>query len=157
MVEVIKKDNFNVSKNDVIATLENSIYKDRYKVYETFLKKKDVRWRRGKKDEFQRSLVDSGLKYFAYIKFYLDGDNKYAIVAGKSGSKKVNPTSGCDLSFSTNPEHGEARRWLKKMEKKWCQTEIIIIWSNDIDEKKNEEEAFNIERYLKETFNLLGS
>ncbi len=32
------------------------------------------------------SLVDGGLNYFAYIKFYLDNGQKYALVAGKTGS-----------------------------------------------------------------------
>ena len=153
MVKVVDKNDFTVSKEDIIDYLENSIYKNRYKVYDTFLGQEDTRWKRGQKYKFQQSLVASELNYFAYIKFYLDKDKKIALVAGKSGSKRVNTTSGCDLSFSTKPEHGEARKWLLKKGKCWCQTEIIIIWTKTASEK----EAFDIERNLQKKFDLFGS
>lgn len=157
MVNVKDKDNFNVSKNDILNYLANSKYKSRYNVYETFLRQEDIRWMRGKKRDFQQSLVDIDLNYFAYIKFYLKEGKEYALVVGKSGSKKVNKTSGCDLSFSTNIEHGQARKWLSQNSKLWCQTEIIIVWTNAIEKIDSEKEAYMIESDLQKKFDLFGS
>ena len=155
------ENNFKISKEEMIESLKKSVYKNRFKVYNTFLLQDEDRWRRGKKKEFQDSLANDKLNYFAYVKFYLDkndkNDKKYAIVAGKSGSTKVNQ-SGCDLSFSTKQEDGNARKWLQENKKQWCQTEILVIWPEQTDKiDENEKEAFEIERYLQETFCLLGS
>lgn len=76
------------------------------------------RWGIGCKYKFQQSLEDENLYYFVYIKFYLDNGKKYALVAGKSSSNKVNQT-GCDLGFYEYPRfEGEAY----DNKKQWCQT-----------------------------------
>lgn len=144
---------------EVIDMLNSMSDKYVYKVYDTCLEQGKHRWGRGKKSRFQKSLVDGELKYFAYIKFYLDDGEKYAIVAGKSGSLNVNKSSGCDLSFSLNNKHGKARRWLNTNHKEWCQTEIIVVTRKEEveDNKENEKIAFEIESDLKKCFDLLGS
>jgi len=147
---------FNLSKEDILCKLENTEYKDRYKIFNTCLEQGADRWRRGKKSEFQKSLVNDKLFYFAYIKFYLDNDNEYALVAGKSGSYTV-ISSGCDLGFYEYPEKGPAKEWLHNNNKKWCQTEILIIRTIAKDKKISEKEAFAIEKFLVSSFGLLES
>lgn len=144
---------------EVIDMLNSMSDKYVYKVYDTCLEQDKDRWGWGKKSRFQKSLVDGELKYFAYIKFYLDDGEKYAIVAGKSGSLNVNKSTGCDLSFSLNNKHGKARRWLNTNHKEWCQTEIIVVTRKEEveDNKENEKIAFEIESDLKKCFGLLGS
>lgn len=73
MVNVKDKETFQISMEDIIGELENSEYKQRYKIYNTCLGQDANRWRRGYKSKFQQSLVDDNLMFFAYIKFYLDG------------------------------------------------------------------------------------
>lgn len=158
MAKGMDRKNFEYSKDDIITILEESTGEIGLKVYNTFLEQEAIRWKRGKKNCFQQSLVDDGLEYFSYVKFYIGDDGKkYALVAGKSGSKSVNKSSGCDLSFSIKPEHGAARKWLEKHHKSWCQTEILIVWKNNVDIKESEKKAFEIEAYLQKTFGLLGS
>ena len=105
--------------------------------------------------------MEDQLENFAYIKFYFDDGKEYAIVAGKSGSLRVNKSSGCDLSFSTDLKHGKVRKWLQENKKECCQTEILIVYSDDKGLEKNLEEnrkkAYEIEGKLKKAFELLGS
>lgn len=144
---------------EVIDMLNSMSDKYVYKVYDTCLEQDKDRWGRGKKSKFQRSLAADGLDYFGYIKFCLDDGEKYAIVAGKSGSLNVNKSSGCDLSFSVDVKDGPAREWLRDNNKEWCQTEIIVVTRKEEveDNKENEKIAFEIESDLKKCFGLLGS
>ena len=157
MINVKDKETYQISKEDIILKLENSEYKERYKIYDTYLGQDAHRWRRGYKSKFQQLLVDDNLKFFAYIKFYVDGGKKYALVAGKSGSYIVNNTSGCDLGFYLHPQKGCAKKWLHDNEKQWCQTEFLVIESNAEEKEKSCKEAEKIERYLVSTFGLFES
>lgn len=156
MVNIKNKGTLNISKEDILCELENSKYKGRYKIYNTYLEQDEDKWHRGKLNEFEQSLVDDKLYYFAYIKFYLDDGKEYALVAGKSGSRNVN-NSGSDVRFYVYPKKGAAKEWLYKNNKQWCQTEILII--RTIAEEKNisEKEAFEIEKYLVNTFGIFES
>ena len=155
MVRVRDKINFNVTIDEIVDYLKISGYK--YHICKTCLEENAVRWQRGRKFDFQESLADDNLLYFAYIKFYIcQNGEKYALVSGKSGSKKVN-YSGCDLSFSTNIKHGRARKWLKCNEKKWCVTEILVIHTNATEKNKSNKEAYDIEGCLQQKFDLYGS
>lgn len=147
---------FNISKEDILCELENSTYKGRYKIFNTYLEQGADRWRRGYKSKFQQSLVDNKLYYFAYVKFYLDNDNEYALVAGKSGSYTVN-SSGCDLGFYLYPQKGSAKRWLCDNKKQWCQTEFLVISTNAEEKEQSNKEAVEIENYLVDTYGLLPS
>ena len=70
------ENNFKISKEEMIESLKKSVYKNRFKVYNTFLLQDEDRWRRGKKKEFQDSLANDKLNYFAYVKFYLDKNDQ---------------------------------------------------------------------------------
>lgn len=157
MVNVKDKENFQISMEDIIGELENSEYKDSYKIYDTYLGQDADRWRRGYKSKFQQSLVDDNLMFFAYIKFYVDDGKKYALVAGKSGSYNVNNSSGCDLCFYLYPQKGSAKKWLSDNEKQWCQTEFLVIATNAEEKEESCIEAAKIEKYLVRTFGLFES
>ncbi|MBZ9635075.1 hypothetical protein [Clostridium sp. FP1] len=157
MLNVKDKETFQISMEDIIGELENSEYKERYEIYDTYLGQDADRWRRGYKSKFQQSLVDDNLMYFAYIKFYVGGEKKYALVAGKSGSYTVNNSSGCDLGFYLYPQKGSAKKWLYDNEKQWCQTEFLVIATNVEEKEKSCKEAEAIEKYLVRTFGLFES
>lgn len=157
MVNSEDKENFRITKDDIIEKLKNSEYKERYKVYDTYLGQDADRWRRGYKSKYQQALVHDKLMYFAYIKFYVDNGEKYALVAGKSGSYNVNKSSGCDLGFYVYPEKGPAKKWLYDNKKQWCQTEFLVISTNADEKDKSCKEAEIIEKYLMNTFGLFES
>lgn len=156
MENVKDEKTFNISKQDILCELENSKYKGRYKIFNTYLEQDKGRWRRGKHKEFEQSLIDDNLYYFAYIKFYLNDGKEYALVAGKSGSLNVNYT-GSDVRFREYPEKGEAKDWLNKINKQWCHTEILIIRTSETDKKASNNEALEIENDLVSTFGLFES
>lgn len=147
------KSNKKYSKEQIISTLKKTKYSSRYKIYDTCLDQNEIRWKYGKRTKYENKLKEDGLKFFAFIKFYLDKNgNKIGLVAGKSGSRNV--ISRSDLNFSTNPKHGEARQFLKDNHLSWCQTEVLIIGAIENDYKMNRKEAFRIESQLKDWFNL---
>lgn len=157
MVNVKDKENFRIRMEDIIKELENSEYKKKYKIYETYLEQDADRWRRGYKSKFQQSLIDNNLMFFAYIKFYIDDGNEYALVAGKSGSYTVNNSSGCDLGYYLYPQKGPAKKWLYDNGKQWNQTKFLVIATNVEEKEKSCIEALKIEKYLVHTFGLLES
>ncbi len=157
MVNVKDKETFRISMEDIIKELENSEYKEKYKIYDTYLEQGDDRWRRGYKSKFQQLLVDDNLMFFAYIKFYIDDGKKYALVAGKSGSYTVNNSSGCDLGFNLYPHKGPAKKWLCDNGKQWYQTKFLVIATNAEEKEKSCIEALIIEKYLVHIFGLLES
>jgi hypothetical protein len=159
MVNLKDKQTYQISMEDIIEELENSEYKARYKIYDTYLWQDADRWRRGNKSKFQQSLVDDNLMFFAYIKFYVDDGKKYALVAGKSGSYTVNTSSGCDLAFYLYPQKGLAKKWIHDNKKKWCQTEFLVIATNAKEKEKEKscKEAEEIEKYLVSNFGLFES
>jgi hypothetical protein len=144
------------TKKEIVNELDKSKYAGRYTLYDTYLEQNETRWKYNYRLKYEEKLKADGLRYFAFIKFYLDEKGeKIGLVAGKSGSKNVIGKS--DLIFSTNHEHGPARQWLIEEKKEWCQTQVLVIAANAEEDKKNEYEALQIERYLKETFNLFES
>lgn len=100
---------------------------------------------------FEQNLVDENIKWFVYIKFYINNSgNIKPLVVGKSGSKLVN-NSGSDISFSTDVNDGPARRFLKDEDFNWYKTHIAILKCN------SEQEAYYKEKYYIRKFNLFGS
>lgn len=157
--KVINMENNNLffkSMEEVHSILKSN-YNNRCNIIKTCLGQDDKRWKRGRKSEFQKYLEAKNLYYFAYIKFYLDNGKKYALVAGKTGSRKVN-SSGCDLAFREYPDYeGKAKKWLYDNKKQWCQTEFLVISTEAQEKKQSNKEALEIERYLVKTFGLFES
>jgi hypothetical protein len=144
------------TKKEIVNILDESKYAGRYKFYETYLEQHETRWKYGYRLKYEEKLKNDGLRHFAFIKFCLnEKGEKIGLVVGKSASKNVIKRS--DLNFSTNLYHGPARRWLEKEKKEWCQTEVLIIGANAEDNTENRREAFQIEKKLKEMFNLFES
>mgnify|MGYP004487185619 CR=1 FL=1 len=111
----------------------------------------------GDKLTFEALLDDKGYQWIVYIKFSCEkGRNSNSkpiirpLVVGKSGSILVN-ASGSDLSFSTDPEHGPARRKLIKEKKSWYYDYILI--KNFTSQRK----AYAFESKIMRKFNLFGS
>ncbi|WP_349948425.1 hypothetical protein ABFV83_08320 [Lacrimispora sp. BS-2] len=157
MISENVKKNFKIDMDDILRELENSgKYKGRIEICNTFLEQDKNRWGRGKRRLFEDSLDIKNLYYFAYVKFYLDDDNnKYALVAGKSGSKKVNYKS--DVKFCEYPDKGKAKKWLHDNDKNWWHEEILIIKTISEEKKISEKEALDIEACLVKTFGLCES
>ena len=144
------------TKKEIINKLYKSKYSGRYQIYDTYLEQNEARWKYRYRLKYEEKLKDDGLRHFAFIKFCLnEKGEKFGLVSGKSASKNVIGKS--DLNFSTNPNHGPARRWLIKEKNEWCQTEVVIIGANAQGNKENRKEAFRIELDLKVMFNLFGS
>jgi len=151
--EVLKKYVF-MSQNEIIKELNKTEYQGRFFMMKTNIIQSSLDLRPNK--EFENKLKDKGIKYFAYIKFFIDNEEKYGIVAGKTGSLLVNGRS--DVNFSTNINHGRAKEFLKDKNLEWYKEEILIIKPKIIEDiKANRKEALAIERDLKEKFKLMGS
>ena len=119
-------------------------------IYPTFRAQGSEDWK-GSLQAFEQNLIDNGIGWFVYIKFYIDENNKLKpLVCGKSGSKLVN-VSGSDVSFSTDINDGPSRRFLQEEGFEWCKTQIAIF-KCDSEEEAYEKELF----YIKE-LNLFGS
>jgi hypothetical protein len=157
MKKLEDKQNYRISLEDIMNELNKKECDIKYKIYNTYFIQGDKRWRRGYKRKFQESLVNDKLLYFAYIKFYLDEGKKYALVAGKSGSKIVNTSSGCDLAFDKCQNNGLARKWLCENRKEWCETEILIISTGIKEIKDSCKDSLSIERCLVSKFGLFES
>lgn len=144
------------TKEKIINKLDKSKYAGRYHIYDTYLDQNMTRWKYGDRLKYENKLRDDGLKHFAFIKFCLGRNGeKVGLVGGKSASKNVIGRS--DLNFSTNPDHGKARKWLFEEDSKWCHTEVLIIGANAENDDENRTEAFEIEQDLKSMFELFGS
>lgn len=119
-------------------------------VQSTFRDQDSIDWT-GAKFAFEKSLVEKEIGWFAYIKFYIDsGGEIKPLVVGKSGSLLVN-ISGSDVSFSTDPNDGPARKFLKEENLEWCKTQILVI------PFETEIEVLNIEKELKNNYSLFYS
>ncbi len=130
--------------------------KIKYEIIETFLEQNQVRYKRGKRQQFEEMLCKKGIGYFAYIKFFESEKDKsednslIAIVAGKSGSKNVN-AYGSDVRFLNYPKPGKAKKWLYDNKMRWYHPSILVIRA------QKKEEALKVERQLIKKFNLLES
>ena len=159
MIDAEHKKTHTISIESVINELEKSDeYKDRFQLCHTHFQQDKDRWNQRRKFEVTLATElnnGKGIKYFAYIKFYLDKDKKYALVAGKSGSRLVNVKS--DVCFLSYPKKGLAKKWLYEHDKEWYVEEVLIVWALADDKKANEKEAFAIERDLIKLFGLYKS
>ena len=112
----------------------------------------------GARIAFERSLVDMGLEYFAYVKFYIGHDGSVKpLVAGKTGSKLAN-IKGSDLDFGDwngqdvdDSNNTTARHLLFEDGLHWDKTKILIVPCD------SEDEALSMEKYLQDTYNLFKS
>ena len=119
-------------------------------IQSTFRNQNSIDWS-GAKQAFEYNLIEKNVNWFCYIKLYIDKSGEIKpLVVGKSGSYNVN-TSGSDVSFSLNIEHGPSRRFLNEEKVEWDKTQIIIIPSI------NEKEAYKIEKDITIKFNLFQS
>ncbi len=100
---------------------------------------------------FDQYLIDRGVKWFAYVKFYVDTDGAVKpLVAGKSGSFLVNDY-GSDLSFSRSANDGPARRFLQDNDFDWFY-EYVALYPHE-----TEQDALQMESELKEKYGGLFS
>ena len=120
------------------------------KIYPTFRTQDSDDWSNAR-NAFEQSLVDSGIGWFCYVKFFIDqlGCIK-PLVVGKSGSLNVNAT-GSDVSFSEDPNDGPARRFLTESNLVWDKTKILII------KAESEQQALFYEWKISYVYGLFGS
>ena len=117
----------------------------------TFRMQDSIDWSGGARQAFEKDIMDKNVGYFAYIKFYLDENgHSRPLVAGKSGSVLVN-SSGSDVMFSDDVEHGPARRFLQEGHFHWDKTNILLLPAD------SEKHALALERQVQKTMNLFGS
>ena len=110
------------------------------------------------RDEFEVELQKLNVGYFAYIKFFIESDEIYGIVAGKTGSLQVN-VKGNDVDFSINTST-KGRRFLHRKDFKWYKEKVLVVFPEtnfEDDKSANRKEALAIERDLKRFFSLFGS
>ena len=98
----------------------------------------------------EQELVDRGINWFVYIKFYEIENKIKPLQVCKSGSMIVNK-SGSDVGFSTNINHGAARIFLNENNLRWHIEKILIFPT------KTEKEAYELERLLIKRFGLFSS
>lgn len=116
----------------------------------TFRKQEYEDWS-GSKQAFEQNLIEKEIYWFTYIKFYINEKGcSIPLVVGKTGSLNVN-TSCSDVSFSTDINHGPARKFLHDEQLDWDKTQILIIPC------KSEKEAYQIENNIFNQFNLFYS
>lgn len=105
----------------------------------------------GARVAFEQNLVDIGVSWFVYIKFYVDRNGEMKpLVVGKSGSMAVN-SSGTDVNFSVDVEDGAARRFLSEENLEWCKTQIAILRC------ESEQDALDEEKRIQNEYGLFGS
>lgn len=121
-----------------------------FKQIPTFRSQNSVDWKNARKI-FEQSLIDMNVKWFCYIKYFIDNvGNIKPLVVGKSGSKLVN-SNGSDVNFSTDINDGPARLFLYETGFQWCK-EFISIKSFD-----DEKDALMEENRIQKEYCLFGS
>lgn len=121
-----------------------------FKLYTTFRLQDSEDWY-GSKQAFEQNLVDDKIYWFVYIKFYINKNKEIKpLVVGKSGSLLVN-SNGSDVSFSTDINHGPARRFLLEESLDWCKTQAAILPC------ETEQEALEKEKIFQKEMSLFGS
>ena len=137
-----------LSVEDVKFILDHCGYK--VQMFATHFKKGAKRW--SKRREFTNALIDSGLTYFAYIKFYREGDNSYALVAGKT---KVTEYYRTDICFTKSEKFkGKAKAFLRDNDLEWDTEKIMVVIPDDT---QNEQETIDIEREITGLLGLYSS
>lgn len=114
--------------------------------------------------EFEEQLVQKKIYYFAYIKFFIDNQNSYGIVGGKTKSRLVNEKRGSDVDFTKDLRYAPLTKWnakefltLNGLE--WNKGKILIVRVRGNHENLQEldKKARKIERDLQNWFGLFGS
>ena len=101
---------------------------------------------------FTNALIASGLTYFAYIKFYREGDNSYALVAGKT---KVTEYYRTDICCTKSEKFkGKAKAFLRDNNLEWDTEKIMVVIPDDT---QNEQETIDIEREITGLLGLYSS
>ena len=137
-----------LSVEDVKFILEHCGYKAQ--IFDTQFKMGAKRW--SKRREFTNALIESGLTYFAYIKFYREGDNSYALVAGKT---KVTEYYRTDICFTKSEKFkGKAKAFLRGNDLEWDTEKVMVVIPNNT---KSEQEAIDIEREITGLLGLYSS
>ena len=137
-----------LTEEDVKFILDHCGYKAQ--MFDTQFKMGAKRW--SKRREFTNALLDSGLTYFAYIKFYKEGDNSYALVAGKT---KVTEYYRTDICFTKSVKFkGKAKAFLRDNNLEWDTEKIMVVIPNNT---KSEQEAIDIEREITGLLGLYSS
>ncbi len=137
-----------LTEEDVKFILEHCGYK--VQMFATHFKKGANRW--SKRRVFTNALIESGLTYFAYIKFYREGDNSYALVAGKT---KVTEYYHTDICFTKSEKFkGKAKAFLRDNNLEWDTEKIMVVIPNNT---KSEQEAIDIEREITGLLGLYSS
>lgn len=154
-----KRKNKQFTIEDIKILLEDLGYQT--ELVETCCKANDD-WGDGAAEKFRDKLLNEvGETYFAYIKFYINSDNKiYALVAGKTNSWND------DVHFKyenglKNPEdviferNDKAKKWLSAKQNtdencRWYHEKVLIIQLKEednkvTDKKKKENLAYSIE------------
>ncbi len=137
-----------LTEEDVKFILEHCGYK--VQMFATHFKNGANRW--SKRMVFTNALIDSGLTYFAYIKFYKEGDNSYALVAGKT---KVTEYYRTDICFTKSEKFkGKAKAFLRDNNLEWDTEKIMVVIPKNT---KSEQEAIDIEREITGLLGLYSS
>lgn len=114
-----------LTEEDVRFILEHCGYK--VQMFATHFKKEANRW--SKRMEFTNALIESKLTYFAYIKFYREGGNSYALVAGKT---KVTEYYRTDICFTKSEKFkGKAKAFLRYNNLEWDTEKIMVVIPNN--------------------------
>ena len=147
------------SKNDVqtlesfLETLKRDFPTLNPYIQLTYRTQESENWE-GASGAFEQSLLDNGIKWFSYIKFYKTSNESIEskpIVCGKTGSKDVND-GGSDVNFSLDVNNGPSRRYLyDNPGYVWNKEEIIIIPCS------SEGKAYEIETKIQRKYWLFGS
>lgn len=137
-----------LSVEDVKFILEHCGYK--VQMFATHFKKGANRW--SMRRVFTNALIESGLTYFAYIKFYKEGDNSYALVVGKT---KVTEYYRTDICFTKSEKFkGKAKAFLRDNNLEWDTEKIMVVIPKNT---KSEQEAIDIEREITGLLGLYSS
>lgn len=101
-------------------------------------------------DAMEMELIEKGIKWFVYIKFYKDGKDIKPLSVGKSGSKLVNQ-SGSDVSFGYDDKgYKAAVKFLNEENLKWLNKQIYLIPC------ETEKDTLDLEKKIQKEFNLYG-
>ena len=146
--------NFDFIKN-IILEFPNAF------IQNTFRDQNSNNWS-GARIIFENDLKKKNVTWFVYIKFYIKNNINNPIVVGKSGLKgslikidengnKILKKGYSDVNFSEIETDGLSRKILKSLNTTWLKTHILVIPVN------SEKEAYILENYLQDKYNLLGS
>ena len=103
----------------------------------------------GARNAFEERLKELNVRWFTYIKFYINENKIKPIIVGMSGSELVN-ASGSDVNFNMT-QNSPGRLFLKENNYEFY-TDAIMIKSFN-----TKQESLNEEKFIKEKYNLFYS